>query len=124
MTKVYVTGQPHKRARAGRVMSVGAGTTLIAVGAILLFALTTDSPHWLNLRVVGFILIVTGVLGLAIPRLSRSRGTLYRRWVVPMTSPRRNAPPVVGELVRTRDTDGETPTLADDLLRREHDPPI
>lgn len=67
-------------------MSIAAGTVLITVWAILLFALTAGSPHWLNLQIVGIILILAGILGLAIPPLARSRRGWYRRWVVPMTS--------------------------------------
>jgi hypothetical protein len=101
-----------------------AGTVLIAVGAILLFALPAGSPHWLNLHVVGVILIVTGVLGLVTPRLTRSSGGWYRRWVVPMMSQPNAAPRATGELNRTPGVSGDTPTLADDLLRHENDPPI
>ncbi len=105
------------------VMSVTAGTILIVVGAILLFALTGGSPHWLNLQIVGIILILTGVLGLSIPRLARSRGDWLRRWVVPMVGPRDHVRQHPGELIRTPGPD-DPPTLADDLLRHEHDPPI
>ena len=54
-------------------MSVGLGTLLITVGAILLFALTAESPSWLDLRVVGVILILAGILGLVIPGVARGR---------------------------------------------------
>lgn len=105
-------------------MSIAAGTVLITVGAILLLALTAGSPHWLNLQIVGIILILAGILGLAISRLARSRGTGYRRWVVPMTSQQYHAFPAAHGLIRTPGVNGDTPTLADDLLRHEHDPPV
>jgi hypothetical protein len=124
MTKVFVPGQPSKQVRAGRAMSVTAGTILIVVGAILLFALTAGSPHWLNLQIVGIILILAGVLGLVIPRLARSKGSWYRRWAAPMMSERYYRHPHADELTRTPGVNGDTPTLADDLLRHKHDPPI
>jgi len=103
-------------------MSVTAGTTLIVVGAILLFALTAGSPHWLNLQIVGIILILAGVLGLVIPRLARSKGAWYRLWAAPTMSGRYERHPHADGL--TPGVNGDTPTLADDLLRRKHDPPI
>jgi hypothetical protein len=45
-----------------RVMNAGAGITLIAVGAILRFALAGGSPHGLNVHVVGAVLILAGTL--------------------------------------------------------------
>ena len=52
-----------------RVMSTGAAITLIAVGAILRFALAPGSPHGLNVHVVGVVLILAGVLGLVLSLL-------------------------------------------------------
>ena len=69
-------------------MSTGAGLFLIAAGAILLFAVSGGSPHWLNVHVVGVVLIVAGILGLLIPqapgRVPRDR---LRRWVRPGQNP-------------------------------------
>ena len=53
----------------GRRMSVGVGVTLIAVGAILRFAVAGGSPHGLNVHVVGVILILAGALGLVLSLL-------------------------------------------------------
>jgi hypothetical protein len=78
------------RSAAGRRrgMSTGAGLSLIAAGAILLFAVTGGSPRWLNLHVVGVILIVVGILGLLIPRASgRGPRDRLRRWVRPGQNP-------------------------------------
>jgi hypothetical protein len=50
-------------------MSTGAGITLIAVGAILRFALAGGSPHGLNVHVVGVVLILAGILGLLLSLL-------------------------------------------------------
>jgi len=124
MARVFVSGASGQQARAARVMSVTAGTVLMTVGAILLFAVTGASPHWLNLQIVGIILILAGVLGLSIPRLARSSGSLYRRWVVPMVGPQRHALVARGEFTRAPGVNGDAPTLADDLLSFERDPPI
>ena len=60
-------------------MRTATGLALIAIGAILAFAVTT-SPSFLNLQVAGWILILTGVAGLFVPR--RGYGWLRRRVVV------------------------------------------
>lgn len=82
----YQRGQPPPAARPA--MRTGTGILLLTVGAILLFALKSHSPHWLNLHIVGGILILAGGLGLLLPRLARSRrrppATAPPRW--PMTS--------------------------------------
>jgi hypothetical protein len=107
-------------------MSVGMGTLLITVGAILLFALTAESPRWHNVRVGGVILILAGVLGLAIPGVAGVRGTRFRRWVEPMLPEPDNESPadLDKDLIRRPGPNGDSPTLADAILRREHDPPI
>jgi hypothetical protein len=69
-------------------MTTGAGLFLIAAGAILLFAVTGGSPHWLNLHIVGIVLIVAGILGLVIPQASsRVPRDRLRRWVRPGQNP-------------------------------------
>lgn len=45
-------------------MGTGAAITLIAVGAVVRFALAPGSPHGLNVHVVGVVLLLVGVLGL------------------------------------------------------------
>ena len=55
-----------------RVMSTGAAITLIAVGAVLRFALAPGSPHGLNVHVVGVILIVVGIIALLVALLVRA----------------------------------------------------
>ncbi len=66
-------------------MRTGTGIFLMTAGAILVFALRSGSPHWLNPQVVGVILILADGLGLLMPRLTRSRrdGDWLRRWVRP-----------------------------------------
>src|ERR1035438_713717 len=75
-------------------MRTATGLTLIAVGAIFTFAITT-SPSWLNLQIVGVILMATGVAGLFLPQ--RAQGWLRRRMVV------RRGPrgPVISEVDET-----------------------
>ena len=58
-------------------MRTATGLALVAIGAILAFAVTT-SPSFLNLQVAGWILILTGVAGLFVPR----RGYGWMRRVV------------------------------------------
>jgi Domain of unknown function (DUF6458) len=60
-------------------MRTATGLALIAIGAILAFAITA-SPSFLNLQVAGWILILTGVAGMLVPR--RGYGWLRRRVVV------------------------------------------
>jgi hypothetical protein len=73
-------------------MKTATGLTLIAIGAVLAFAVN-GHPGFLNLQVVGWIIMIIGVAGLAIPR--RGYGWL-RRQVVMRRGPER----VVG--VQTR----------------------
>ncbi len=53
--------------------------TLISVGAILGFAITAH-PSFLNIQVVGWVLMLTGIIGLVIPR--RGKGWLRRSVIV------------------------------------------
>lgn len=64
-------------------MKTATGLTLIALGAVLAFAVN-GHPWFLNLQVVGWILMVIGVIGLVVPR--RGYGWL-RRQVVPRRGP-------------------------------------
>jgi hypothetical protein len=48
-------------------MKTGTGLALVAIGAILAFAVTANTS-FLNLNIAGWVLMVIGVLGLAIPR--------------------------------------------------------
>lgn len=54
---------------AGRVLGTGTCIALIAIGAILRFALSASSPHGLNVHVVGVTVIGAGVLGLLLSLL-------------------------------------------------------
>lgn len=67
-------------------MTIGAGLILIAVGAILRFAISTVSTHGFGIHTIGDILMLVGALGVVLwllvwapwaPR-ARSRRTVYR----------------------------------------------
>jgi hypothetical protein len=75
-------------------MKLATGLTLIAIGAILTFAISAH-PRFLNLQVVGLVLMATGAAGLLLPR--RAQGWLRRRMVV------RRGPrgPVISEVDET-----------------------
>jgi hypothetical protein len=125
MVKLTGAGQPGPPAAVRRQMSTGAAILLMTVGAILLFALTAGSPHWLNLRIVGFILIAAGVLGLAVPRLARYRGDRLRRQVAEMSAQDdRVAAGSERDLVRSPDASDARPTLAGYILGLQHDQAI
>src|ERR1700759_3188972 len=47
-------------------MKTGAGLALIAVGAILAFAVTS-TPSGFNINIAGWVLMIVGVIGLALP---------------------------------------------------------
>jgi hypothetical protein len=60
-------------------MRTASGLALIALGAILAFAVTAH-PSFLNIQVVGWVLMLTGAAGMFIPR--RGYGWLRRRVVL------------------------------------------
>lgn len=47
-------------------MGIGSGLTLIALGAILAFAVN-GHPSFLNIQVVGWVIMLTGVAGMLVP---------------------------------------------------------
>jgi len=59
-------------------MKTATGLTLIAIGAILTFAVTA-SPSFFNLLIAGAVIMLVGVAGLLIPR--RGYASLNRRLV-------------------------------------------
>lgn len=82
MSRFSLRRQPAR----GHAMSASMGILVIAVGAILRFAVKGGSPHGLNVHVVGVILILAGVLGLLLPGSARARispGWLRTRWDSP-----------------------------------------
>jgi hypothetical protein len=134
MSWLKVPGQPAQSPPGRRrTMGAGIGISLIVLGAILVFAVS-GSPHWLNLRVVGIVLIVAGALGMALPGRLRRRARTYpdhlSRWVLPGQFPVASDSVTdqgdglgVDALVRQL-TAEDPPTVADDLLEQEHDPPV
>ena len=61
-------------------MSIGASIFLIAVGAILEFAVTVQDSKGFNLNAIGVILMVVGAIGLLI-------SLLWTRRVDPLATP-------------------------------------
>jgi hypothetical protein len=57
-------------------MKTGVGLALIAIGAILAFAVTTNTSVF-NLHTAGWVLIIIGIIGIAVPR--RGYGWIGRR---------------------------------------------
>ena len=60
-------------------MRTASGLLLVALGAILAFAVR-GHPTWLNIQVVGWVIMLTGVAGMLLPR--RGYGWLRRRMVL------------------------------------------
>jgi len=60
-------------------MRTATGLTLIALGAILAFAVTRH-PSFLNLQIAGWVIMLTGLAGMLLPR--RSYGWLRRHVVL------------------------------------------
>ncbi len=64
-------------------MRIGAGLLLIAVGAILRFAISTTSTHGIAIHTIGDILMLVGVVGVVLWMVvwapwTRSRRPAYR----------------------------------------------
>jgi hypothetical protein len=60
-------------------MKSATALTLLAIGAVFAFAVTAH-PWFLNLQVLGWVLMLTGIVGLVIPR--RGKGWLRRSVLV------------------------------------------
>jgi hypothetical protein len=60
-------------------MKTGMGLVLIGIGAILAFAVTTNTSVF-NLHTAGYVIMLIGILGLAVPR--RGYGWVGRRLFV------------------------------------------
>jgi hypothetical protein len=71
-------------------MKTATSLALVAIGAIFAFAITR-SPSFLNLQVVGWVLMLTGAIGAVIPR--RGYGWLRRSLVVKNGDPGAQAKP-------------------------------
>ncbi|MCL2582849.1 MAG: DUF6458 family protein [Streptosporangiales bacterium] len=105
-------------------MRTGAGLALICVGAILAFAVTAHASV-INVQAVGWILMLTGLIGLVIPR--RAYGWLGRRLLVRRTRSGTEEIPVPPYLARNPGTSrtraGMTPkpVLANDPYAKPKD---
>jgi hypothetical protein len=109
------------------------GISLLVVGAILVFAVSGSSPHWLNWRIVGIVLILAAAFGMVLPRRTSSSRypDMMSRWVLPGQFRRPGDPAVSqngedqrGSLLAREISEQDPPTLADDLVGLEHDPPV
>ena len=69
-------------------MKIGSSLALIGIGAILAFAVTTNTSVF-NLHTAGWVLIIVGIVGIAIPR--RSYGWVGRRVLTQRSRWRPNA---------------------------------
>ena len=94
-------------------MKYGTGLLLIAVGAILAFAVTTNTSVF-NLHTAGYVLILIGILGMVLP--PRATGWVGRRLFVRRYEQRRGRvetvtypPYVTRNRANTRVPAGELP---------------
>ncbi|HXH33997.1 MAG TPA: DUF6458 family protein [Plantibacter sp.] len=83
-------------------MGIGSGIALIVIGAVLAFAINVDLGGYVDLHLIGYILMGAGVVVFLISLIL----TLRRRQSVATT--RTAVDPASGEQVtrRTRDSDG------------------
>ncbi|HEV7167426.1 MAG TPA: DUF6458 family protein [Micrococcaceae bacterium] len=84
-------------------MRIGSSIFLIAVGAILAFAITPGMVSFIDLRLVGYILMIVGALGLIISLVMAAPSRRRR-----VTEGRTTVDPGTGERFtrnETRDTD-------------------
>jgi hypothetical protein len=132
-------GQPEEQETGNRrALSIGLCIFLITLGAVLRFAVRAGTTLGLNLHVVGLILILSGLLGLILPRLTGipTYRDKMRRWVIPKGSARYGAGPGGGfgddgygvadgePMIEESGLDTDDPTLADEVLSFEKDPPL
>jgi membrane protein implicated in regulation of membrane protease activity len=84
-------------------MSIGTGVVLFVIGAILTFAVNVDTGTWVNLDLIGYILMGAGLVVFVIGLVMLGR----RRQAV--TTSRTGADPVTGERVSQRVTEVDDP---------------
>ena len=85
-------------------MSLGTGIVLFVIGAILAFALNVQ-VSWVDLHLVGYILMIAGAVGiiLGIVLLTRRRQSVATSRTV--------VDPATGERVSRRTTDSDDPIV-------------
>jgi len=77
-------------------MKSATALALVAIGAVFAFAITAH-PSFVNIQIMGWVLMLTGIVGLVIPR--RGRGWL-RRSVLMKGSP---------DITKTAEADSRNP---------------
>jgi len=136
------SGLPEAAKASGRrALSTGLCIFLLTAGAVFWLALPAGA-HWgINLNVVGIVVVGAGLLGLVLRRLPGrpARGDWLRRWVIPSGSAGLGQGPAGGyrngyeqataddwpqPMVGNLSAEPGRPTLADDLLNVEKDPPL
>jgi hypothetical protein len=70
-------------------MKTATGLTLIAIGAIFAFAIS-GHPSWINLHIVGWVIMLTGIIGMVITRTGYARRL---RWPLARQQPQPPQPP-------------------------------
>jgi hypothetical protein len=95
-------------------MRIGAALALIAIGAILRFAISTVSTHGISVHTIGDILMLVGVLGLVLSLAvwapwGRNRRPVYRTEVPPDRPVYRTEVPAERAVYRTEVPVDEVP---------------
>lgn len=98
-------------------MKSATALTLLAAGAVFAFAVTAH-PSFLNLQILGWVLMLTGIVGLVIPR--RGKGWL-RRSVLVKGSPdfTEMADADARRLIAPLEPAESAPTVVDGQVERE-----
>jgi hypothetical protein len=98
-------------------MKSATALTLVAIGAVFAFAITAH-PSFVNVQVLGWVLMLTGIVGLVIPR--RGRGWLRRSVLV------KGSPDITETVdadsrkpVTPLTSDESAPTVAEGQVERE-----
>lgn len=85
-------------------MSLGAGIALLVIGAILAFAVNVQLD-WLNLSVIGYILMIAGAVGIIIGIV------LLTRRARSSTTSRTAIDPATGERISRTTSDHDAPLV-------------
>jgi|GraSoi2013_100cm_1033763.scaffolds.fasta_scaffold152818_2 hypothetical protein len=98
-------------------MKSATALTLLAIGAIFAFAVTAH-PSFVNFQVLGWVLMLTGIIGLVIPRRGKSwlrRSVLVKGSPDPTESVDADSRKLVTPLTST----DSAPTVAEGQVERE-----
>jgi hypothetical protein len=92
-------------------MRTRTGLTVVAIGAILAFAVTS-SPSFFNIQIAGWVIMLTGVVGMVLSR-RRDYSQLLRRFRPPARVVERNSEPrALGPGQVIHPPPGDTPLAA------------